>query len=410
MKIIQLWIIVFLQSVYLNALDLDQKLELVKEVYSLSSKECKPAISKDTSAQFIAGQALFESKVLSGNNDISCINCHLDKFGSADGLPLAAGVLGDKEGKERYFDGKGILVQRNAFSLKGRAHKEFVNYFWDGKAQLQNKKIVSQFGNQLSTKFDSLFAVASILPLIERDEFIGYNNEIEDAIGDKLYRKRYDAIGNVIRNRLIDRNSKDAIELADKLIKAQVNIQTFELADAGNLIAKFFEKKFPCEISAWDRYLEGKKNALTDSQKKGAVLFYGKGRCASCHSGKFFSDFDFHSIGAPQGYFGVHSRHRDIGRAGVTNRTEDLYKFRTPPLTLVKETPPYGHAGAFKTLRSVIVHHFNPYEFYKVNDTYYEADYYSIGKIISSRDSVLNAIDIHSEEEVSQLIDFLKAL
>ena len=383
---------------------------LIKDVYVLSSKECKPSISEDNSIDFIAGKALFESKVLSGNEDIACINCHLDKFGSADGLPLAAGVLGDKEGKERYFDGKGILVQRNAFSLKGRAHSEFVNYFWDGKAQIQDKKIVSQFGNQLSSKFDSIFAVASILPLIERDEFIGYNNEIEDEVGNKLYRNRYDAIGKIIRKRLVERKTKESSELADKLVAANVNISTFELADAGNLLAKFFEKKFPCEISNWDKYLQGSKSAISLSQKKGAILFFGKGRCASCHSGNFFSDFDFHSIGTPQGYFGVHSRHRDIGRAGVTNRVEDMYKFRTPPLTLVKETPPYGHSGAFKTLRSVIVHHFNPYEFYKLNDTYYEADYYNIGKVIGSRDSVLNAIDIHSEEEVSQLIDFLEAL
>ena len=403
-------ILILSVSLYTYALDIDQKLSLVKEVYQLSHKECKKAISEDTSSEFIAGKALFESKVLSGNNDISCINCHLDKFGSADGLPLAAGVNGDKEGKDRYYDGKGILVQRNAFSLKGRAHPEFTKYFWDGKAQIQDKKIVSQFGNKLSPKFDSIFAVASILPLIERDEFIGYGNEIEEEIGDKLYRKRYDAIGKVIRARLLEGKSKDSIELANKLKAANVNIDTFELADSGNLLAKFFEKKFPCETSQWDKYLQGNKSSLTLSQKKGAVLFYGKGRCASCHTGNFFSDFNFHSIGAPQGHFGVHSRARDIGRAGVTNRTEDLYKFRTPPLTLVKETPPYGHSGAFKTLRSVIVHHFNPYELYKLNDTYYEADYYNVGKLIGSRDKVLNAIDIQSEEEVSQLIDFLKAL
>jgi len=140
MKYFYISLVALFITLNLNALDIDQKLALIKDVYVLSSKECKPSISEDNSIDFIAGKALFESKVLSGNEDIACINCHLDKFGSADGLPLAAGVLGDKEGKERYFDGKGILVQRNAFSLKGRAHSEFVNYFWDGKAQIQDKK------------------------------------------------------------------------------------------------------------------------------------------------------------------------------------------------------------------------------------------------------------------------------
>lgn len=392
------------------ALDNDQKLKLIKEVYLLSSKECKTSLSEDTSPEFIAGKALFESKILSGNNDISCINCHLDQFGSADGLPMGAGVLGSKEGDERYFDGKGILVQRNVFSLKGRAHKDFVNYFWDGKAQIQENKIVSQFGDELSQKFDSLFSVASILPLIERDEFVGYDNEIEEAVGNKLYKKRYDSIGKVIRKRLLEKKDKETASLSNKLLLANINLTTFELADAGNLLVKFFEKKFPCEISAWDKYLQGDLSALSKDQKKGAILFFGKGRCASCHSGTFFSDFDFHSIGTPQGFFGVHSRHRDIGRAGITNRVEDLYKFRTPPLTLVRETPPYGHSGAFKTLKSVIIHHFNPYEFYKVNDTYYQSDYFDIGKIIGSRSSVLTSIDIHTEEEIDQLTNFLDTL
>jgi len=410
MKYIVLFLVYIMSVSHINALDIDQKLSLVQEVYSLSAKKCNKSISDSNSKSFIAGKALFESMELSGNRDIACINCHLDKFGSADGLPLAVGVLGNKEGNARYLDGKGILVQRNAFSLKGRAHKEFTKYFWDGKAQIENNKIVSQFGEKISSKFDSIFALASILPLFERDEFIGYNNDIESGIGNKLYWNRYNAISKIIKNRLISGETEESKILADKLVVANINLDTFELADVGNLLAEFFEKKFPCETSKFDKYLNGDMKALTLPQKKGALIFFGKGRCASCHSGKFFSDFNFHSIGAPQGYFGVHSRHRDIGRAGVSTMSKDLYKFRTPPLTLVKETAPYGHNGAFKTLRSVIVHHFNPYEFYKINDTFYEADYYSIGKIIGTRDSVLNSIDINSEEDINYLVEFLKSL
>ena len=33
-----------------------------------------------------------------------------------------------------------------------------------------------------------------------------------------------------------------------------------------------------------DRYARGDKNALTGNQKQGALIFFGKGRCVSCHA------------------------------------------------------------------------------------------------------------------------------
>lgn len=411
MKYIKMFLLLVIFTNIGYSMSLDQKLSLIKDVYSLEAKECNTPINELSSDPiFEAGKELFETKILSSNYDTSCISCHIDSLGSADGLPMAVGVNSTGEGIERYKHGKGILVQRNALSLKGRAEEEFINYFWDGKAQIQDGEFISQFGSDVSKKFDSIFAVASILPLIERDEFIDIDGEINRAVGDKLYKKRYDAISQVIKNRLQKANTPETVILAKKLRLAGIDINKFELADAGNLLAKFFEKKFPCEISDWDKYLKGDINAISDSQKKGAILFYGKGRCVSCHSGKFFSDFNFHSIGTPQGYFGPHTRHRDIGRGAVTSKAEDLYKFRTPPLTLVKETSPYGHSGAFKDLQSVIIHHINPIEFYKKNPTYYEADFYNIGKQLGSRDKVLEFISIDSQDEINDLIDFLNSI
>ena len=37
-----------------------------------------------------------------------------------------------------------------------------------------------------------------------------------------------------------------------------------------------------------------------------------------------------------------------------------IYKFRTPSLRNVALTAPYGHCGAYPTLKSVIWHHVNP--------------------------------------------------
>lgn len=140
------------------------------------------------------------------------------------------------------------------------------------------------------------------------------------------------------------------------------------------------------------------------------ILFFGKGRCAFCHSGKFFTTFEYSSIGVPQGYFAPHSRHRDIGRAAITNKYEDFYKFRIPSLLNISKTSPYGHNGAFLTLKDVITHHVNPINYYIHNESYYKADFYKVGKIIESRDQILSTIDIKSEEDINLIIEFLKTL
>ncbi len=54
-----------------------------------------------------------------------------------------------------------------------------------------------------------------------------------------------------------------------------------------------------------DQFARGHKNALTANQKKGAALFFGRGRCVECHavsgpSNEMFSDFRRHVIGVPQ--------------------------------------------------------------------------------------------------------------
>lgn len=162
--------------------------------------------------------------------------------------------------------------------------------------------------------------------------------------------------------------------------------------------------------SRYDQYIEGNRNSLNSDEKEGILLFFGKGRCNYCHNGNLFSDFNFHSIGVPQGFFGFNSRHRDIGRASVTTRGDDLYKFRTPPLIDVISTSPYGHNGAFTTLCDVVMHHINPIKFYIDNPSYYKADYFKVGKLINSRDKVLRTIDLNKEEEIYKIIQFLGTL
>ncbi|OXE29718.1 methylamine utilization protein MauG, partial [Vibrio parahaemolyticus] len=106
-------------------------------------------------------------------------------------------------------------------------------------------------------------------------------------------------------------------------------------------------------------------SALSEVQKRGAILFYGKARCASCHSGDLMSDMSFHSIGVPQGNQGPHMFGQDFGRALVTLDNSDRYAFRTPSLVAVSKTAPYGHNGIFPTLKGVVKHHISPIFYYR---------------------------------------------
>jgi cytochrome c peroxidase len=54
-----------------------------------------------------------------------------------------------------------------------------------------------------------------------------------------------------------------------------------------------------------DQYARGDVNAMNSSEKNGALLFFGKTKCANCHavagtSNEMFSDFKNHVIGVPQ--------------------------------------------------------------------------------------------------------------
>ena len=105
----------------------------------------------------------------------------------------------------------------------------------------------------------------------------------------------------------------------------------------------------------------------------GLNLFYGAAGCSTCHAGQFQTDHQFHAIAMPQigpGKAARFERHnRDTGRMRVTGDPADAYTFRTPSLRNVTETAPYGHSGAYRALRQVILHHFDPVQSLSDYDT-----------------------------------------
>ena len=122
-----------------------------------------------------------------------------------------------------------------------------------------------------------------------------------------------------------------------------------------------------------DQFARGDSNAMTLSQKKGAVVFFGKARCVVCHavagqSNEMFSDFKNHVAGVPQiaPYFGVGEGNvifdgpgedEDFGLEQITGNPADRYKFRTSPLRNVALQAAFFHNGSFTKLEDAIRFH-----------------------------------------------------
>lgn len=124
-----------------------------------------------------------------------------------------------------------------------------------------------------------------------------------------------------------------------------------------------------------DRFARGQKNAMTDSEKRGALLFFGEAGCVSCHqvsgrSNEMFSDFKEHVAGVPQVFppfgfgtgnfpFSGPGGNEDFGREERSGAVADRYKFRTSPLRNLAVQAGFFHNGAFTTLEGAMRFHLN---------------------------------------------------
>ncbi len=346
------------------------------------------------------GETIFNSKALSLNGEISCQSCHLDKFGSADGIPNAIGVGGEGEGDERVVKG-GAVLPRNTLPLWGRGSPLFRTFFWDGRVDFSNGKTSSQFGVELPS--DDPLVVAIHLPVVEIREMLA-----EDKFVGSQKQENVDAAKRVyagVMDRLKTNHEPEMAELATNRNKAPSDLAYIDVALS---IQEFIKKKFAVKPHKFERFVyENQK--LDKNELAGAALFYGKGKCGLCHSGPLFSDFEFHTIpfrqlGSGKNGFGV-----DYGRFNVTHDPKDLYKFRTPPLLNVSRTGPYGHSGSMGSIQEAISLHFDPLK--GIQEANLDAhDRIELFKKIASSSQVLHSIPTLDDQELESLVAFLKTL
>lgn len=127
-----------------------------------------------------------------------------------------------------------------------------------------------------------------------------------------------------------------------------------------------YERTLLANEAPFQKWLAGNKTAMTESEKLGAILFFGKANCVSCHTGPALNSMTFHAMGmndldgsydsrvnlTPFG--GTVPADTRKGRGGFTGHPEDEYKFKTPQLYNLADSPFYGHGASFGTLREVV--------------------------------------------------------
>ena len=110
-----------------------------------------------------------------------------------------------------------------------------------------------------------------------------------------------------------------------------------------------YERTMEPGIAPFDRWIEGDESAISESAKRGFVLFNGKAECSLCHSGWRFTNDTFHDIGVST---------KDPGR-GRDVKDDPLmqYAFKTPTLRSVALHAPYMHDGSATDLHQVVKHY-----------------------------------------------------
>lgn len=315
------------------------------------------------------GRALFFDKILSGNKNIACASCHHPLTHTSDGFSLGVGEGGQFHGNFRTLgEGDNAVrgrVGRNAPALFNLGAREFIRLNLGGINEQTASGLRLLSGRFTPAGLDNVLAGQALFPLVTGVEMLGQvgeNDVVNTVIGTTRGISSFPAQWEVLVQRL-----REVPEYVSRFQAAFPDVQdasAITIAHTVNAIAAFQAAEFRSDNSPFDRYLRGETDALNAAQLRGMDLFYNKANCASCHSGKFQTDQNFHAIAMPQFGPGAQTQgalpQDDTGREGVTRVAADKYKFRTPSLRNVALTGPYGHTGAYATLQAVIRHHLDP--------------------------------------------------
>ena len=245
-----------------------------------------PEDNRPTSLRVLLGRTLFYDTRLSANGTTHCGSCHVLSAAFTDGRATSPGMAG-------------IGGNRNAPTL--------ANIAWMNRLMMEGG-VPSLETQALAPLHDSLEMGYNMMHVVER---LNRDSDLT-ALAKKAY-------------------GRDSID---------PYVITRALA--------CFQRTFVSGDSRHDRFNLGQKDQMNAAELRGKELFFSeRTQCASCHSGVFFTDMDYHNIGLSLVY-------TDPGKARATHKAEDVGKFKTPTLRNIQLTSPYMHDGSMSSLEEVI--------------------------------------------------------
>ncbi|MCW7474619.1 MbnH family di-heme enzyme [Leptospira levettii] len=248
------------------------------------------------------GRHLFNEKLLSGNETMSCGSCHIQSLAFADGKDFPSGITSE-------------VHPRNAQHLSNVAYLPRLTWNNPRMTSLEVQARVPMFGeNPIELGLSS-------------------SSFIDKLKSKTLYQTLFtNAFGN-----------------AD----TAVNEQNVRFAIAS------FQRSMISGNSRYDQYtFRNNKSALNASEIRGMNLFNGEvAECFHCHGGFNFTDTSFHGGAKEEFFYHSNGIHDDAYYAGqpsnkrglfdLTGIASDTGKFRAPSLRNIGVTYPYMHDGSF---------------------------------------------------------------
>jgi cytochrome c peroxidase len=306
------------------------------------------------------GRLAFHDSLLGLADDNSCAGCHAAAAGFGDTQSIAIGVSNngvvgpDRAGPRNQR--RSPMVINNAFFPALMWNSRFNSVSGDPFDNSAGFQFPMPEGFSLSG-LPHLLTAQAFIPPTEKPEMAGFHPSLPGT-------------NDGIRDEVVARlNATPAYrELFGQIfpeVKAGAPVTYEMLARA---IAEF-EFTLVFADAPIDKFARGQKNAMSDDEKAGALLFFGPANCVSCHavsgqSNEMFSDFQMHVAGIPQiapavanVTFDGPGANEDFGLEQVTGNANDRYAFRTSPLRNLALQPAFFHNGAFTNLEDAVRYH-----------------------------------------------------
>lgn len=226
---------------------------------------------------------------LSANNKMTCGTCHSHMSGFSNGEANAIGVVGQR--------GK-----RNVPTTYGSAYIHAS--FWDGRA----KNLEEQALMPIQDPIEMNESLPNVIRKLGEVEY--YRWKFQEVFGTDI---TPEGMGKALAS---------------------------------------FQRALTLAPTPYEQYEQGNPNALNPEQQQGMAIFFGKGRCFTCHRGPALTNQTFANIG-----IGMDQAEPDLGRYNVTKMEWDRGAFKIPTLLNVAKTAPYMHDGSLSTLAQVIEHY-----------------------------------------------------